>query len=42
MSNSLSTDKSTVNTVKSTAAQEAQMEAEGEIKINSLNKMLEQ
>ena len=42
MSNSLSTVKSTVNTVKSTAAQEAQMEAEGGIKINFLNKMLEQ
>lgn len=42
MSNSLSTVKSTVNTVKSTAAQEAQDEAEGGIKINTLNKMLEQ
>ena len=37
MSNSVCTEKSNVNTVKSTAAQE---EAEGGIKINDLNKKL--
>lgn len=41
MSNSLSTVKSTVNTVKSQAAQEEKEEEEGGIKINTLNKMLE-
>lgn len=37
MSNSVCTEKSRVNTVKSTAAQE---EVEGAIKINDLNKKL--